>query len=177
MAKQALPAELEADMTTEAGKETNARSGFDSNRGQAWYVATTGALWRYNVDTDSWTKHATTGGAPPVYTAYVYDPDNDVVVGWSGQDGYDDADPVRRQTWLLDLTTYRWAPGPSAASGAVVPPAGAYSGLAMVHDTERQQLILRTLSRRVGASPRPGPSAFPAPARRPRRCPRLSSTR
>jgi Divergent InlB B-repeat domain len=143
--KQLVPDELFADMVTDAGKETNARSGFDSLRGRAWYVATDGALWTYDVTTDTWTKHATTGGPPPVFTAYVHDPDTDIIVGWSGYDGWESADPLRRQTWLLNLTTYQWTPGPAAASGAVVPPGGVYSALAMVHDPGRHQVILRTL--------------------------------
>jgi Divergent InlB B-repeat domain len=138
-----LPPELAADLQSDAGKETMNRAAWDSKRGEMWYVQTNGSLWTYNPSRQVWTRHATTGPKPPPYTVYGHNPVNDVIVGWTGCNGWDCAD-VRGLTWLLNRTTLVWSLAERASAGDTVPPASPYQTHVMLWDTVRHQMILRT---------------------------------
>jgi hypothetical protein len=139
-----LPPELASDVQSDPGKETMNRAAWDSKRGEMWYVQTSNAnLWTYNPGTQTWTKHATTGPKPPAYTVYGYNPVNDVILGWTGCNGWDCADVVSK-TWLLNRATLVWSLAEHASAGHVVPPSSPYQTHVMLWDTVRHQMILRT---------------------------------
>lgn len=141
-----LPAELVTDVQSDAGKETMNRSAWDPKRGELWYIGTAASdLWTYAPGTQVWTKHPTTGSKPPAYTVFGYNPVDDVILAWTGCNGWDCAD-VRSETRRLNRTTLVWTLAESAAAGQVVPPSGAYQSHVMLWDSVRQQMILRTAS-------------------------------
>jgi hypothetical protein len=169
-----LPPELAADLKSDPGKETMNRSAWDSKRNEMWYVQTSNSdLWIYNPAVRVWTKHVTTGPKPPPYTVFGYDPVHDVIVGWTGCNGWDCAD-IRGQTWLLNRATLVWSMAERASTGDPVPPPAPYQTHVMLWDTVRQQMILRT---GLGGMSNQGPTwrytmgAAPPPhQRRRRRC-------
>jgi hypothetical protein len=111
----------------------------------------------------------TTGPKPPPYTVFGYNPVHDVIVGWTGCNGWDCAD-IRGQTWLLNRATLVWSMAERASTGDPVPPRAPYQTHVMLWDTVRQQMILRTglggMSNQgptwrytMGAAPPPPPTA------------------
>ncbi len=135
--------------TNDTQKMTAQRSVLDTKRNRIVYVDTDGSLWTLALSPFVWQRVATTGTPPPPRTQYVYDADNDVIVGWFASPNIAAGESLpgpRRETWLLPLDTLAWSKAANVADGAKVPPETVYVGYSVVHDPVRKQMLLHTLT-------------------------------
>lgn len=134
---------------SDARKMTSYRTAHDTKRDRVIYVDTDGSLWIVPLSLASGWQHIfTTGQKPDPLTEYVYDEEDDEIVGWTSSQKMT-ADSVNapgasRETVYLNLTTLVWSKGPTLPES--VPPATAYVAYAMVRDPIGKQTILHTLA-------------------------------
>ncbi|HEU0041877.1 MAG TPA: hypothetical protein VFQ15_05970, partial [Jiangellaceae bacterium] len=102
-------------LNTEGARLSYTRGGWDPTARNIWVIDDGGDLWRFDPATLAWTHQPTSGPRPAADTVFGLDDGARMVVGWAGLNT--DRTTLIQQTWLLNLATMTWTPGPSGDVG------------------------------------------------------------
>lgn len=102
-------------LTQEDARETSRRGGVDSRTGNAWVLADDRELYVYTAASNAWARVPTTGTKPGRYAIAALHETANTIVAAMGCDGLNDSDcaTTSQQSFLLDLTSKAWRPGPT----------------------------------------------------------------
>lgn len=132
----------------ESPRLSYARGGIDARNGTRWLLANDNELWLCTAN-GTYAKATTTGDKPDTLgiVATLVEGANSIVA-WCGYTGMVGAaiGAVRRQTWILDLTTLVWRKGPGLAAGDAVPTARVMSQSNLLSDGTSALLVLDSQS-------------------------------